>query len=132
MPEVIAMCSKMQSPAFDWPEEAIHSIFLNAEIWGLVTPEKRLVAFAVIADRPQAWEILAFAVNPNVQKQGWGRRLLNHLFDAKGKNREWWLEVHESNLAAKKLYFSAGFKEVGRRIRYYKDGAAAVTMTKTS
>jgi ribosomal-protein-alanine N-acetyltransferase len=32
-----------------------------------------------------------------------------------------WLEVRPSNLAARALYESFGFKEVGRRPRYYDD-----------
>ena len=32
-----------------------------------------------------------------------------------------WLEVRISNLAAQALYESFGFKEVGRRRRYYDD-----------
>jgi ribosomal-protein-alanine N-acetyltransferase len=32
-----------------------------------------------------------------------------------------WLEVRPSNLAARSLYKKAGFREVGRRVRYYTD-----------
>jgi ribosomal-protein-alanine N-acetyltransferase len=41
----------------------------------------------------------------------------------------WFLEVRESNLAARSLYGKFGFREVSRRPGYYQDtGEAAVVM----
>jgi ribosomal-protein-alanine N-acetyltransferase len=38
------------------------------------------------------------------------------------------LEVSERNAAARALYAAAGFAEVGRRRRYYADGADALVL----
>ena len=42
--------------------------------------------------------------------------------------REIWLEVRQSNLAARALYQSCAFEESGRRPSYYDDGEDAILM----
>ena len=41
------------------------------------------------------------------------------------------LEVSDANAPARALYAGFGFTEVGRRKRYYKDGADALVLRKT-
>jgi ribosomal-protein-alanine acetyltransferase len=61
-------------------------------------------------------EVLNIAVCPSFRRRGIATRLLrsiraNHLI----------LEVRESNLAARTLYEKLGFREIGRRDKYYDD-----------
>jgi ribosomal-protein-alanine N-acetyltransferase len=67
--------------------------------------------------------ILNLAVHPAQRRLGIARRLLSEgLAQARTLGAEIaWLEVRPSNLAARTLYESFGFKEVGRRPRYYDD-----------
>lgn len=67
--------------------------------------------------------ILNLAVHPAQRRQGIARRLLSEgLAQARTLGAEIaWLEVRPSNLAARALYESFGFKEVGRRPHYYDD-----------
>jgi ribosomal-protein-alanine N-acetyltransferase len=67
--------------------------------------------------------ILNLAVAPEHRRRGIARRLLAEgLAQARELGAEVsWLEVRPSNLAARALYKSLGFKEVGRRPRYYDD-----------
>jgi ribosomal-protein-alanine N-acetyltransferase len=67
--------------------------------------------------------ITILAVHPDYQRQGLGQLLLYALLqDAKKRQLEWaTLEVKPSNQAARALYQKFGFKEAGRRRRYYKD-----------
>ena len=67
--------------------------------------------------------ITILAVHPDYQRQGLGQLLLYALLrDAKRRQLEWaTLEVKPSNQAALSLYHKFGFKEAGRRRRYYKD-----------
>lgn len=55
------------------------------------------------------------------QGQGLGRHILSYMLDrAKCLGADVvFLEVRESNRRAYNLYCSAGFNEVGRRVRYY-------------
>jgi ribosomal-protein-alanine N-acetyltransferase len=67
--------------------------------------------------------ILNLAVHPEHRRRGHARRLLAEgLGQARTLGAELaWLEVRMSNLAAQALYKSFGFREVGRRPRYYDD-----------
>lgn len=67
--------------------------------------------------------ITILAVHPDYQRQGLGKFLLYALLrDAKRRQLEWaTLEVKPSNQAALSLYQKFGFKEAGRRRKYYKD-----------
>jgi [ribosomal protein S18]-alanine N-acetyltransferase len=75
--------------------------------------------------------ILNVAVHPEEQRRGHGARLLRHILDEakRAKARVLSLEVRVSNAAARGLYRSFGFREVGLRPRYYADnGEDAVLM----
>lgn len=81
-----------------------------------------LVGYVVaLVVAPEA-EIADFAVAPDARRRGIGRALLTHALDdlADGTVRRVHLEVRESNLAARSLYESAGFRAVGRRRGYYR------------
>jgi ribosomal-protein-alanine N-acetyltransferase len=76
--------------------------------------------FWVVADE---MHILNLAVHPQRRRRGLARRLLT---TAMTRARELgaqvaWLEARPSNHPALKLYENFGFKEVGRRPRYYDD-----------
>lgn len=66
-------------------------------------------------------DILTVAVESAFRKNGIGRALLDALFDAlQGQSDALFLEVRSSNAAARRLYTSAGFCEIGVRKNYYK------------
>lgn len=62
-------------------------------------------------------EVLNLAVAPTCRRQGIARQLLESLLQGKGNTV--FLEVRESNLAARNFYKSMGFHEVGIRDEYY-------------
>lgn len=65
--------------------------------------------------------LLNLTVTPPVQRQGLGKALLRRLC-AEGRllgAGVVWLEVRESNQAARRLYATSGFTEVGVRRSYY-------------
>lgn len=67
-------------------------------------------------------EILNVGVHPGWRRRGVARALVRTLLDAlaAGGARQVYLEVRESNAAARQLYAGYGFGEVGRRARYYR------------
>lgn len=69
------------------------------------------------------WEIENLAVAPAARRRGFGSRLLSEFLDlARGRSAEAvFLEVRESNLAARQLYEKWAFRESGRRKNYYRD-----------
>ena len=79
---------------------------------------------------PPEAEILTFAITPEARGKGKGWALLQALMHeaaARGAT-EVFLEVAESNAAARARYAKAGAQEVGRRRRYYTDGADALIL----
>ena len=77
-------------------------------------------------------EILSVAVGNRQRGRGLGRRLLDlHLRRLAGMGvQSVFLEVEETNAAARRLYDRAGFQEVGRRAGYYArdNGEAAAAL----
>lgn len=75
-------------------------------------------------------EILTLAVDPQVRRQGIGRRLLDAAIEAAVRSGAiaMFLEVDDGNQAAVSLYRSANFAVVGRRRAYYADGGDALVM----
>ncbi len=67
--------------------------------------------------------IATIATHPDFRRLGIGSRLLSHtLLQALEEGaRSSFLEVRESNLAAREMYRKFGYEEEGRRRRYYRD-----------
>ncbi|HET7790334.1 MAG TPA: ribosomal protein S18-alanine N-acetyltransferase [Gemmatimonadales bacterium] len=89
----------------------------------LVAEERGLVSGYVIARHAaDEGEILNLGVAPAARRRGIGRGLVTRVLDdlaALGARRAF-LEVRESNTAARNLYEGSGFSTVGRRTRYYR------------
>jgi ribosomal-protein-alanine N-acetyltransferase len=63
-------------------------------------------------------DLLNLAVAPSYRRQGIGRALIRGLFES--RQGTIFLEVRESNQAARALYKSMGFQEVKLRLQYYQ------------
>ena len=76
-------------------------------------------------------EVLNVAVSPLARRKGQGGALLKAALDefrARGASRVY-LEVRESNLAARAFYAKHGFSQAGKRLNYYrKPEEAAIVM----
>ncbi len=82
----------------------------------------RVLGYVVAIFAADEGEIGNLAVAPSAQRGGIGGRLLDSAL-AEAVRRECgslYLEVRESNAAARALYASRGFAEVGRRLKYYQ------------
>ena len=68
--------------------------------------------------------LLNITVAPAHQRQGWARFMLDALvLWSRGQRAQWlWLEVRQSNTAARRLYERYGFAQVGLRKAYYPAG----------
>jgi [ribosomal protein S18]-alanine N-acetyltransferase len=89
----------------------------------VVVEDGGVCGFIVGREAAQEWEIENVAVSGSARRRGLGSRLLGEFLNrvrARG-GAEVYLEVRESNLAARKLYEKRGFVETGRRKSYYHD-----------
>ncbi|MEO0916507.1 MAG: GNAT family N-acetyltransferase [Pseudomonadota bacterium] len=99
------------------------------------TAAQNLVAFAVGRAVLNEAELLTLAVDPRLQRRGLGRACLNEFeMRAAAEGAEvLHLEVAETNHAARALYTSVGWHDVGRRRSYYTSPTGridAILMTK--
>lgn len=128
LPEVIAI----ERVSFNdpWTPEAFrtaislaHGRFLVARAGSAERGrEGRLLGYVLALMLVDEGEIADLAVAPDHRRQGIGGLLLDRVLgDAAERGiRAIFLEVRGSNLAARGLYESRDFREVGRRPRYYR------------
>jgi [ribosomal protein S18]-alanine N-acetyltransferase len=89
----------------------------------ICAPGGALLGYVVASFVADEGEIASIAVAPAARRQGVGRSLLDWVV-GEGERRgtgALYLEVRESNTAARALYRSRGFLEVGRRRAYYRN-----------
>lgn len=119
----------------EWLERLEAGAF--GDSWGALADHERLWAaepagfarWAVAADEA---ELLRIAVDPAGRRKGLGRALLRASERDLGAAgvRCLYLEVRVANAAARGLYEAEGWRECGRRPRYYRDGEDAVLYAK--
>jgi ribosomal protein S18 acetylase RimI-like enzyme len=108
------------------------------EAWGDLSGHEHLwmteSAFARWSVIPAAGEaeLVRIAVAPEARGHGFGRTLLELCQAALAAEgiRELHLEVRASNAAAQALYRRCGWREVGRRPGYYRDGEDALLFSR--
>jgi ribosomal-protein-alanine N-acetyltransferase len=79
--------------------------------------------FAVARDLGDEAEVIAIGVLPEDRRRGAGRALIEAVIAGAARRRlgSVVLEVAVDNEAARRLYRSCGFLQVGRRPRYYRN-----------
>ncbi|MDP9266967.1 MAG: ribosomal protein S18-alanine N-acetyltransferase [Acidobacteriota bacterium] len=127
---------KHSATAAHWTDSDYRKIFDSPELqtdWrriALVIEEadvrvngSKLQGFLVAQTVGGEWEIENVAIAPDARRRGLGTRLVGELLDmarAQGASAVF-LEVRESNRAARALYEKWAFVESGRRTKYYRD-----------
>jgi ribosomal-protein-alanine acetyltransferase len=91
----------------------------------VVEQDGRVVGFIVGQQLEDEWEIENIAVTGEARRCGLGSRLVGELLDVVRSRggKSVFLEVRESNRAARSLYEKWAFIEVGRRKMYYQNPA---------
>lgn len=107
-----------------WSRASFTSLIGESHVYfPVVVVEGQLVAFAIALFAADEAELLNIAVLPASRGHGTGSRLLDAVITEAVRRgaATAWLEVRESNEAARRLYASRGFSVAGRRRRYYVD-----------
>lgn len=115
MARLHAACFTLPPP---WSEAEIAATLARPICFALTEPQGFLIGQVVAGEA----ELLTLAVDPETRRQGTGRRLVKaFLAEARARAADSaFLEVAETNLAARALYESAGFRQTGRRKGYYR------------
>lgn len=85
------------------------------------SPDAAFAAFLAARSVAPDWELENIVVAPEARRKGLGKRLLEALmvYARETNSESLFLEVRESNAAARALYEKAGFRQVGSRKSYY-------------
>jgi len=129
IPALLAL-EKQAATAAHWLPEQYEAAFSSEGLARVVLviedsglEDTRVLGFIVGRAVHEDWEIENIAVAGAARRRGLGTRLLEEFIDlARGRGAQSiFLEVRESNLAARRLYEKHAFVETGRRKRYYRE-----------
>jgi ribosomal-protein-alanine N-acetyltransferase len=121
--------------ASQWPRDAYEKLFTDSGTGrvALVVEEsltdvggpEEVVGFIIARNIAGEWEIENIAVTGSARRRGLGSRLMGEFLNMVRREggKSVFLEVRESNSAARRLYEKWGFLETGRRKMYYQDPA---------
>ncbi|MCE2902416.1 MAG: ribosomal protein S18-alanine N-acetyltransferase [Gemmatimonas sp.] len=121
----VAAVARIEASAFSdpWPASAFSELLERAyaRLRVAVTDDGTLCGYCVLLRAADEGEIANIATEPSVRQQGVAGRLLDDALAAADANgaASVYLEVRVSNEAARALYASRGFRQVGRRRGYY-------------
>ncbi|MDQ7090213.1 MAG: ribosomal protein S18-alanine N-acetyltransferase [Methylococcales bacterium] len=107
---------------YPWSEAIFKDCFIatSYSCWVCENERQEIIGYAILSTGAGEAHIINISVDPLVQGQGIGQKMMQHLIAiARKKAETMFLEVRPSNLGAIKLYNSLGFNEVGRRKNYY-------------
>jgi ribosomal-protein-alanine N-acetyltransferase len=97
----------------------------------VLVEEEAIIGYAAAWLAYDEIHLLSIAVAPERRRRGFGDLILNAVIGrgrARGAERVI-LEVREGNTAARTFYLTRGFREIGKRRRYYSDtGEDAIVM----
>lgn len=105
-----------------WSAEAFLSLLNGHGVKGILASQGgRDLGFALTRSVAREAEMLTFCVSPARRRQGLGLLLLSRTVEGLAREgaEALYLEVAESNLAARSLYGRSGFTASGRRPGYY-------------
>ncbi len=128
LPQLISLLDPLRSAAFNWSEDSFRGEFEYAQTW-VYEVASQIQALICLRDALDAWEISIVATAVQFQNQGVMEAFMKALIIQLGGERHLWLEVHEENVKAQKLYEKLGFGANHRRGGYYSDGSAALVMS---
>jgi ribosomal-protein-alanine N-acetyltransferase len=127
LPDDVDDVAAIERRAFSdpWSANSFRALFGNPLVHFVVAEDKstaRLVGYMVMWFVVDESEIANLAVSEDARRAGVGARLLDHALAAARERRSAvvFLEVRESNAAARALYASRGFEIAGRRAKYYR------------
>lgn len=102
------------------------------EITILAYRNDKIVGYLVYSTVLDECHILNVAVHPDFRRMGIAQKMLDFLFNEGEKEgiKFYYLEVRVDNAPAINFYKNNGFKELGLRKGYYRDGTDALVMVR--
>lgn len=135
-PNTVEMVATLEELCFSTPwslKDLVSELDNPWAIWITATENGVLAGYLGIQYGPDGADIMSIATSQDFRGKGVAKLLLSHMEQQlKAKNLQWiTLEVRPSNISALALYASQGFRQVGRRPKYYqKPTEDALLLTK--
>ncbi len=119
LPAVSAL--EILSYEFPWSSGVFGDCLKVGHSCWVLCVDQAIAGYGILSTGAGEAHLLNLCVGPDYRSRGLGRHLLGRLLDVARWNRveRVFLEVRPSNLLAKALYESVGFKQIGVRPRYY-------------
>ena len=121
--ELSAVAVLEQTFAFPLSEEELHKIHKNETFRILVWKDgEEILGHCILFRVMDEAEITSVSIRKELRGQGIGTAFLTELLEYLREDgaKIAYLDVRESNLAARRLYQKCGFSEIGRRKRFYQ------------
>lgn len=106
-----------------WSARAFEGLLASASVRTMVAErDGQVIGYSVVVGAADEGELANIAVDPDCRRQGVSALLLSDLLATAERTgvMALFLEVRESNTAARALYERFGFGKVGRRRGYYQ------------
>jgi len=120
--DLAAVCAIEQQVQYaPWSEKLFADGLQRHRCIVAINQQHQIVGFSIVQFIVDEAHLLNIAVEPNQQKQGIGKLLLDDVLanSQQQKATTIFLEVRDSNQRAIQLYQAAGFNEIGLRKNYY-------------
>lgn len=107
-----------------WPRQAfLYDLTAEYAFPIVVRWQATTIGYASLYRVSDELQIGNFAIDPAYQKRGFGNLLMRHIIALASELgiRQIYLEVRDSNEAARRLYLKSGFRAVGKRRLYYRN-----------
>lgn len=104
-----------------WEEQLFIETIKDHKDFFVFIEQKKIAGYIIFEKVLDEGHITNLAVSKEYQRKGIASRLINKILDMarQEKIKQVFLEVRESNEAARKLYSKFGFVEIGKRKSYY-------------
>lgn len=126
----ITRLERDSATAAHWSDQQYRTLFPDAPssmdrliLTAVEQDTGELAGFLIALDVVGEWELENIVVHQQIRQKGIGTCLLEELTSVAqaSQSGQIFLEVRESNTAARRLYEKAGFTETGLRKRYYSN-----------
>ncbi len=120
LPAVVAI--ERRAYVYGWTEGIFRDCLRAGYVCEGLWSGRTLIGYGVLLVGSEEAHLLNICIDPPHQGAGYGRLLLDHFMERSrrgGTRRHLILEVRVSNVRARSLYLSAGFRPIGVRRGYY-------------
>jgi ribosomal-protein-alanine N-acetyltransferase len=116
------MSIEMYAYDFPWSRQIFSDCLMAGYPAVVLDGASGLIGYAILSTAAAEAHILNLCIDPDYQRQGFGRLLLDYLLDCaiELEVERLFLEVRPSNVPAITLYEQADFTRLGTRKSYYR------------